>query len=86
LEFGGLDRRLGDLMDREAILKRLADAQEQVELGEHNLTRQREIVARLDRDGFDASGARMLLLQFGEAQAVYLAERDRLRKEAQSPS
>jgi hypothetical protein len=71
-------------MDREAILRRLAEAEERVELGEHNLTRQREIIARLDRDGFDASGARMLLLQFEEAQALHLAERDRLRKEAQS--
>jgi len=70
--------------DRDLLLKRLAKAQEQVELGAQNVVRQRGIVAQLERDGFDNTGARALLIEFEEAQAVYLAERDRLQTLAQS--
>lgn len=72
-------------MDRELILQQLTKAEEQVELGAHNVTRQRGIVAQLERDGSDNAGARMLLIQFEEAQTVYVAERDRLRKQAAAP-
>jgi hypothetical protein len=70
--------------DHETLLQRLAKAEEQVELGAHNVTRQREIVAQLERDGFDTVGARALLIEFEEAQTAYVAERDRLRREVQS--
>ncbi|HXD14043.1 MAG TPA: hypothetical protein VNU65_07680 [Xanthobacteraceae bacterium] len=70
-------------IDRDLVLQHLARAQEQVELGAQNVVRQREIVAQLERDGFDNSGARTLLLEFEEAQTVYIAARDRLQKEAQ---
>jgi hypothetical protein len=72
--------------DRDLLLKRLAKAQEQVELGAQNVVRQRGIVAQLERDGFDNSGARALLIEFEEAQAVYLAERDRLQTLTQAQS
>ncbi len=42
-----------------------------------------EIVAQLERDGFHNTGARALLIEFEEAQTVYIAARDRLQKEAQ---
>ena len=67
-------------VDREILLQRLAKAEDQVELGAHNVTRQREIVAQLERDGFDTVGARALLIEFEEAQTAYIAERDRLRR------
>jgi hypothetical protein len=71
-------------VDRETLLQHLAKAEEQVELGAHNVVRQREIVAQLDRDGFDTVGARALLIEFEEAQTSYIAERDRLRRVVQS--
>ena len=71
-------------VNRETLQQRLAKAEEQVELGAHNVVRQREIVAQLERDGFDTVGARMLLIEFEEAQTAYIAERDRLRRLVQS--
>jgi Spy/CpxP family protein refolding chaperone len=73
-------------VDRETLLQRLAKAEDQVELGARNVTRQREIVAQLERDGFDTVGARALLIEFEEAQTAYIAERDRLRREVESLS
>jgi len=71
-------------VNRETLLQRLAKAEEQVELGAHNVVRQREIVAQLERDGFDTVGARALLIEFEEAQTAYIAERDRLQRLVQS--
>ncbi len=71
-------------VDYETLLRRLAQAEEQVELGAHNVARQREIVAQLERDGFDTAGARALLIEFEEAQTLYVAERDRLQREVRS--
>jgi hypothetical protein len=71
-------------VNRETLLQHLAKAEKQVELGAHNVVRQREIVAQLERDGFDTLGARALLIEFEEAQMAYAAERDRLRKLVQS--
>jgi hypothetical protein len=73
-------------MDRNTVLQRLAEAEEQVVLGAHNVVRQSEVVAQLERDGYDTSGAQALLIQLEEARALHVAERDRLRKEAQSQS
>jgi len=73
-------------VDRETLLQRLAKAEDQVELGALNVTRQREIVAQLERDGFDTVGARALLIEFEEAQTAYIAARDRLRREVESRS
>ena len=73
-------------VDYETLGRRLAEAEDQVELGARNVTRQREIVAQLERDGFDTLGARALLIEFEEAQTAYIAERDRLRREVESGS
>jgi hypothetical protein len=73
-------------VDRNTVLQRLAEAEEQVVLGAHNVVRQSEVVAQLERDGYDSSGAQALLIQLEEARALHVAERDRLRKEAQSQS
>jgi hypothetical protein len=73
-------------VDRNTVLQRLAEAEEQVVLGAHNVVRQSEVVAQLERDGYDSSGAQALLIQLEEARALHVAERDRLRKEAQAQS
>ena len=42
---------------------------------------QRELVAQLERDGYNTAEATRLLKQFEEVLAMHIADRDRLRKE-----
>jgi hypothetical protein len=51
-------------MDRKMILDHLAIVRRHVAKGEQIVARQREIVARLERAGCDASDAKQMLLQF----------------------
>lgn len=60
----------------------LAQAERHVADGEKTVARQREIVARLERDGHDASTARELLSAFEESLVMHKADRERLRQEA----
>ena len=50
-------------------------------MGANNITRQRELIAELERDGHDASQANQMLAQFLDLQAMHIADRDRLIKE-----
>jgi hypothetical protein len=68
-------------MDREMILQHLAQAEEHVATGAKHLTRQRELIAKLERDGHDTSEAQVVLSQFEELQAIHIAGRDRLQEE-----
>ncbi len=49
--------------------------------GERNLSRQRALVAGLQRDGHDAWLASKILRQFEALQATFIADRESLRKE-----
>ncbi len=60
----------------------LADAEGHVTEGEQTLAHQRQIVARVEQDGHDASTARELLAIFEETLAMHKADRERLRQEA----
>jgi hypothetical protein len=65
-----------------AVLKRnLAEAIAHVRIGERNITKQRELMSRLERDGHGLAEARKLLAKFEELQAMYVAECDRLLSE-----
>jgi hypothetical protein len=66
-------------------LQHLALARRHVEEGEAHIHRQRMVVTRLERDGHDASDARLLLLRFEELQAMHVADRDRLEELAKDP-
>jgi hypothetical protein len=66
-------------MDQAAILKFLATAEAHVADGEVIVSKQRLIVERQARDGQDTNIAEALLRQFERAQALHIADRDRLR-------
>jgi hypothetical protein len=68
-------------MNRSALLERLAHACRDIAIGEQNIVRLREIIARLERDGHDSSTAKELLARFEELQQRPIADRDRLEKE-----
>jgi hypothetical protein len=68
-------------MDRATLEEHLALAAAHVAAGERLVARQRELVAQLERDGHDTLEATKVLNQLEQLQALYIADRDRLRKE-----
>jgi len=66
--------------DRAILLERFSMARRHVATGERNIARQREIVAKLERDGHNAQEAKWLLASFEEIQNLHIAHRDRLEK------
>jgi hypothetical protein len=66
-------------MDRSTVL--LEMARHHVAMGEENIARLREIIARLERGGHDTSTTTELLARFEEIQRLHLADRDRLENE-----
>jgi hypothetical protein len=67
--------------DRAMLERHLAQAERHVSDGEHTVARQREIVAKLVKDGHDSRMAQELLTQFEQSQAIHVADRDRIRSE-----
>jgi hypothetical protein len=63
------------------IIDHLAIALRNVSEGERHIAQQRETIASLERDGFDTSGAKSVLLRFEELQGMHIADCDRLKKE-----
>jgi hypothetical protein len=58
--------------------RQLTEAVAHVALGERTIARQRRMIARLESDGRDSTTARELLAKFEDAQAMHVADRDRL--------
>ena len=71
-------------MDREAIRRDLSEAEQQVDLGELLVRRQREILERLSMDRYDTREARAILHTLEDAQALHIADRDRLRTDMEN--
>jgi hypothetical protein len=67
-------------IDREKILKQLAHVMNQLLEGEENVSRHRKATVELERDGQDASLARIMLIYAEHVQTMNLAERQRLEK------
>jgi len=67
-------------IDRDKVLKQLAHVMNQLAEGEGNVARHRKAVAELERDGQDASLARIMLIYAEHVQTMNLAERQRLEK------
>jgi Fe2+ or Zn2+ uptake regulation protein len=63
-------------MDRASILDQSEKLERHIALVEEDLTKQRELVAELLRDGQDATAAMMLLRQFEDLYTRLLADRD----------
>jgi hypothetical protein len=82
-------RQSRDLLDqfgwpRARLKQYLAQARERVARSEKNVARQRKIVAELERDGHDGTGARQWLAHFQEILAMQIADRDRAERELAS--
>ncbi len=67
-------------MDRASILDRSEKLDRHIALVEEDLTKQRELVADLLRDGEDATSVIALLRQFEDLLARLFADRDLLRR------
>jgi arginine repressor len=68
-------------MDRRMWERHLVQAEQHVALGERHIARQYELVAKLERDGQDATEAKLFLDTLQELQATHIAHRDRLLRE-----
>ena len=68
-------------MDRATLEQMLVQAERHVTLGEHHIARQREIIAKLERNGHDSTKAKELLAVFLATQVSHVIGRDRLLKE-----
>ena len=71
-------------MDRENLQQYLKDAERNVAQSTMHVVEQNALVVRLERDGLDTADARRLLKLFEESRTLYLAERDRLRRELEA--
>jgi hypothetical protein len=61
--------------------RHLQRAERHVAVAQEHVRRQRERVAKLERDGHDASAAGTLLAQFEELEIMHIAHRDRLARQ-----
>lgn len=68
-------------MDRAMLEQHLAQTEDHITLGQHHIARQRELIAGLDRDGYDATGARRLLATFEKTQETHYARRHTILNE-----
>jgi hypothetical protein len=67
-------------MDRATVLGQSEKLEQHIALVEQDLTKQRELVADLLRDGQDATAVIALLRQFEELYARLMTDRDLVRK------
>jgi len=61
----------GSPEDREVTLKKLEEFDRQIAIGKEHIAKQREIIADLDREGHDISGAKELLENLLATQTAY---------------
>ena len=66
------------VLDRATLLRLFSVARRHVAIGERNIARQRETVARLESSCHNSLVARGLLASFEELQNMHIAHRDRL--------
>lgn len=71
-------------MDRATILDQSAKLERHIALVEEDLAKQREIIAELLREGYDATSAMALLRQFEDLHARLIVDRDLVRRNLQS--
>jgi len=71
----------GVVMNRAILLEHLTLAQEHIEIGSRNIARQEEIIEELEAHGHDTVMARKMLKSFEDAQALSLADRQRIQAE-----
>jgi hypothetical protein len=74
------ERSSSALWDRTTILESFSMARRHVAMGERHIAREREIVARLERDGRDSLDSKRLLGYFEELRNMHISHRDRLER------
>ena len=70
-------------MDQSVKMQELEQARRRVVEGEKTLSRQRDVVAKLETKGFDATVARQMVQSFEKIQAMNVNAVEGLRKEMQ---
>ena len=70
-------------MDQSVKMQELEQARRRVVEGEKTLSRQREVVAKLEAKGFNATVARQMVQSFEKIQAMNVNAVEGLRKEMQ---
>jgi hypothetical protein len=68
-------------MDREMLQRHLAQAEQHTEAGRKHIARQREIITELECDGHETTTAWALMDQLEQAQAMHIADRERILRE-----
>ena len=68
-------------IDRAILQQHLMLAERHVAEGTEHVTRQRELVARLERDGHDVFESKRLLILFEELLDLHIADRERIERE-----
>ena len=70
-------------MDRDMVLRHLAEAERHIAQGETHLAKQSALIAELERHGHDTSGAQAVFTTMRETQALHQQNRERILSELQ---
>ena len=65
-------------MERATLENDLSRAEAHVANGQKRIAQQHEIIAELDREGYDAAPAKDMLASFERTQAMHVGNRDRI--------
>ena len=68
-------------MNRESLIRHLAQAEARIAGGQKHIARQCEIIAELEQVGHDAVTAKALLVVFEATHALHIADRDQIAAE-----
>lgn len=68
-------------MDKAFVKRRLASAEKHIAEGARHIAQQTKLILGMERLGRDASQSKQLLRTFKDTQRLYLAERDKLRRQ-----
>jgi len=68
-------------MDRDILLRHLAQAERHVAEGKVHLARQEDLIAMLDRKGRDTNSARRILATLRQIQSLHQRDRSRILSE-----
>jgi len=67
-------------MDRALIVTGLEAAEDRIAIGARQISKQRDFVSQLEREGEDTTDATALLREMQQTQESHIAHRDRLRE------
>jgi hypothetical protein len=70
-------------MDRDRVLRHLAEVERHILQGETHLAKQLALIAELERHGHDTMGAQAVLTTMRETQAFHRQDRERILRKLQ---